>query len=189
MRRSILFVVVTREEKGLLGSKYFATHPTVPIRSIVADFNVDMFLPIVPLRLVTVYGLKESDLGDLARQAAASNGVSVQSDPQPLRNVFIRSDHYNFILHGVPALMMAVGTAPGSPEELVLRNWMAERYHAPSDDTSQPVDLNAAAQFEEVTRSLIVATANEQERPQWKQNSLFRRYANTNWRHNLRVSG
>ena len=104
LKRSLLFVFVTGEEKGLLGSKYFAAHPTVDPKSMVADINVDMFRPLVPLKLLTVLGLAESDLGDLARQVAESDGVSVQPDPQPLRNVFVRSDQYSFIRHGVPAL-------------------------------------------------------------------------------------
>ena len=104
LKRSLLFVFVTGEEKGLLGSKYFAAHPTVDPKSLVADINVDMFRPLVPLKLLTVLGLAESDLGDVARQVAESDGVSVQPDPQPLRNVFVRSDQYSFIRHGVPGL-------------------------------------------------------------------------------------
>src|ERR1700689_5668127 len=92
LRRSILLILVTGEEKGLLGSKYFSAHPTVPPKSMVADVNVDMFLPIVPLKLLTVEGLAESDLGELVREVAQSFGVRVQPDPEPLRNVFVRSD-------------------------------------------------------------------------------------------------
>ncbi len=103
LRRSILFVFVTGEEKGLLGSKYFAAHPTVDPKAMVADINVDMFLPIVPLKVLRVQGLGESDLGDRAREVAQSLGVRVQPDPEPLRNVFIRSDQYNFIRHGIPS--------------------------------------------------------------------------------------
>jgi Zn-dependent M28 family amino/carboxypeptidase len=80
-RRSILFVFVTAEEKGLLGSKYFTAHPTVPPKSIIADINIDMFLPIVPLKVLKVQGLAESDLGDRARDAAQLFGVRVQPDP------------------------------------------------------------------------------------------------------------
>src|SRR5205807_2344298 len=80
LRRSLLLVLVTGEEKGLLGSKYFAAHPTVPPKSIVADVNVDMFLPIVPLKLLTVLGLDDSDLGDRVREIAQSQGVRVQPD-------------------------------------------------------------------------------------------------------------
>lgn len=176
LKRSILFVFVTGEEKGLLGSKYFAAHPTVDPKSIVADINTDMFLPIVPLKTITVYGLEESDLGDLAREVAQARGINVQADPEPLRNIFIRSDQYNFIVHGVPALAMQV--AASNPEEKKLfKDWLTHRYHAPSDDLDQPVELSAAAGFEEVVRGLMIKVADEGRRPEWKASSFFRRYA------------
>jgi Zn-dependent M28 family amino/carboxypeptidase len=177
LKRSILFVFVTAEEKGLLGSKYFAAHPTVDPKSMVADINVDMFLPIVPLKVLTVFGLAESDLGDMAREVAQAHGISVQPDPEPQRNLFIRSDQYNFIRHGIPALAMNVGVAPGSHEQEVMKAWLTQRYHAPSDDLNQPVDLSAAALYEEVVRGLMVAVAQDPRRPQWKPDSFFRRYA------------
>ncbi|HSY64395.1 MAG TPA: M28 family metallopeptidase [Terriglobales bacterium] len=177
LKRSVLFVFVTGEEKGLLGSKYFAAHPTVDAKSMVADINVDMFLPIVPLKILTVYGLAESDLGDMARQIAESHGITVQADLEPQRNIFIRSDQYNFIRHGIPALAMGVGAVPGSPEQKILKDWLTERYHAPSDDLNQPVDLSSAALYEEVVRGLMIAVAQSPHRPQWKQESFFRRYA------------
>ena len=177
LKRSVLFVFVTGEEKGLLGSKYFAAHPTVDPKSMVADINVDMFLPIVPLKILTVYGLAESDLGDMARQVAQSHGITVQPDLEPQRNIFIRSDQYNFIRHGIPALAMGVGAVPGSPEQKILKDWLTQRYHAPSDDLNQPVDLASAALYEEVVRGLMIAVAQSPQRPQWKQDSFFRRYA------------
>ncbi len=176
-RRSILFVFVTAEEKGLLGSKYFAAHPTVPAKSMVADVNIDMFLPIVPLKVLKVQGLAESDLGDRAREAAQAFGVRVQADPQPLRNAFIRSDQYNFIRHGIPAVKLDVGFDPGSPDEKIFKDWLTVRYHAPSDDLEQPVDRATAANYEEVTRQLLISIANADAHPQWKPDSFFRRYA------------
>jgi Zn-dependent M28 family amino/carboxypeptidase len=171
-------VLVTGEEKGLLGSKYFSAHPTVPIKSIVADVNTDMFLPIVPLKLLTVEGINESDLGDKAREAAESLGVRVQPDPEPLRNLFVRSDQYNFIRHGVPSVAMSVAPDPDSPEQKKLfKDWLTNRYHAPSDDVNQPVDLAAAAKYEEIVRALLISVANDTHRPEWKQDSFFRRYA------------
>jgi Zn-dependent M28 family amino/carboxypeptidase len=176
LKRSLLFVFVTGEEKGLLGSKYFAARPTVDPKSIVADINVDMFRPLVPLKLLTVLGLAESDLGEVARQVAESDGVSVQPDPQPLRNVFVRSDQYSFIRHGVPALAMDV--APTTPEQKqIFQDWLTKRYHAPSDDLDQPVDLAAAGKYEEIIRQLLVKVADDPQRPQWKADSFFRRYA------------
>jgi Zn-dependent M28 family amino/carboxypeptidase len=177
LRRSILFAVVTAEEKGLLGSKYFAAHPTVPPKSMIADINIDMFLPIAPLKVLKVPGLAESDLGDRARDAAQLFGVRVQPDPEPLRNVFIRSDQYNFIRHGVPALKLDVGFDPGSPEQKIFKDWLTNRYHAPSDDLAQPVDLASAALYEEIVRQLLISVANANARPQWKPDSFFRRYA------------
>ncbi|HEY2459623.1 MAG TPA: M28 family metallopeptidase [Candidatus Acidoferrum sp.] len=177
LRRSVLFVLVTGEEKGLLGSQYFAAHPTVPAKSIVADINIDMFLPIVPLKVLKVQGLTESDLGDRAREAAKAFGIEVQADPQPLRNAFIRSDQYSFIRHGIPAVKLDVGFEPGSPEEKTFKDWLTTRYHAPSDDLSQPVDLKTAALYEEIVRQLLISIANKDARPQWKADSFFRRYA------------
>jgi len=177
-KRSLLFVFVTAEEKGLLGSRYFTAYPTVDAKSMVADINVDMFLPIVPLRLLTVQGLVESDLGDEATKVAQAQGVKVQADPQPQRNLFVRSDQYNFIRHGIPALAMGIAPDPNSPEQKQLfKDWLTNRYHAPSDDLNQPVDLSAAAKYEEIVRALMIEIANNPQRPQWKADSFFRRYA------------
>ncbi len=177
LKRSLLLVFVTGEEKGLLGSRYFTAHPTVKPGSMIANINIDMFLPLVPLKVLTVYGLAESDLGDATREVAQSLGVQVQADPEPQRNSFIRSDQYNFIRHGVPAVAMGVGFEKGSPEQETFKNWLTQRYHAPSDDLDQPVDLAAAGKYEEIIRALAIRTADEAKRPQWNANSFFRRYA------------
>jgi Zn-dependent M28 family amino/carboxypeptidase len=103
--------------------------------------------------------------------------VRVQPDPQPLRNSFIRSDQYNFVRHGIPALNMEIGFDPGSPQQQIFKDWLTNHYHAPSDDTSQRVDLSAAALYEEIMRKLLIAVANSDVRPQWKADSFFRRYA------------
>jgi Zn-dependent M28 family amino/carboxypeptidase len=177
LRRSVLFVVVTGEEKGLLGSKYFATHPTVKPEQMVADLNVDMFLPLFPLRILTVYGLAESDLGREVRAVAEPMGIQIQADQEPQRNIFIRSDQYSFIRRGVPSLMFKVGYENGSPEETIAKKWLTERYHAPSDDIHQPVDLKAAGDFDTVVMALAEAVANQTARPRWNNDSFFRRFA------------
>jgi Zn-dependent M28 family amino/carboxypeptidase len=177
LKRSVLFVFVTGEEKGLLGSRYFTTHPTVKPGSMIANINIDMFLPILPLKVLTVHGLAESDMGDMAREVAQSLGVQVQADPEPQRNAFIRSDQYNFIRHGVPALAMGVGFEKGSPQQEIFKNWRTQRYQAPSDDLDQPVDLATAGKYEEIIRALMVRLAENAGRPQWKPDSFFRRYA------------
>jgi Zn-dependent M28 family amino/carboxypeptidase len=151
----------------------------VPAANIVADLNTDMFLPIVPLKVLTVYGLAESDLGERVTTIAQRLGLRVQPDPEPLRNAFIRSDQYSFIKEGVPSLALKVGADPDSPEQQIFKTWLTERYHAPSDDAQQPVDLKAAAGFEEVMRALAVEIANDPKRPEWKKNSFFQRFART----------
>ena len=177
LRRSVLFVFVTAEEKGLLGSKYFAAHPTVSPKSMTANINIDMFLPIVPLKVLRVQGLAESDLGDRVREAAQVFGVRVQLDPEPLRNIFIRSDQYNFVRHGIPAVKLDVGFDPGTPEQVVFKDWLTFRYHAPSDDLTQPVNLDTAGLYEEIVRQLLISVANTDARSEWKPDSFFRRYA------------
>lgn len=177
LRRSVLFLAVTGEEKGLLGSKYFAAHPTISRNQLVGDLNVDMFLPIYPLRLLTVYGLDESDLGPMVKSVAASVGVKVQPDPTPERNIFIRSDQYSFIKVGIPSVFFGFGYAKGSSEETLVKQWLTERYHAPSDDIHQRVDLAAAAKYNRIVRELAEKMANRDDPPQWNANSFFRRYA------------
>jgi hypothetical protein len=177
LRRSVLFVAVTAEEKGLLGSRYFASTPTVASRAIVANINTDMFLPLFPLKKLTIYGMDESDLGGDTEAVAQSLGVEPQRDPEPKRNVFIRSDQYSFIRMGVPAVALKVGFDKGSPEEAVQKKWLRERYHAPSDDVAQPVDKQAAGAFDALVAKLLERVANREERPHWKDSSFFKRFA------------
>jgi len=178
LKRSLLFISVTAEEKGLLGSWYFANHPTVPVAGIVADINMDMFLPLHPLRYLEVQGLAESSLGEEIRSVAKAAGVEVQADKEPQRNLFIRSDQYSFIKRGVPALAFKFGYLPGSKEEQLHKEWLKNRYHAPSDDVNQPVDMAAAARFNDILIRLAERVANGAERPQWNKDSLFRRFVN-----------
>ncbi len=175
--RSLLFVCVTGEEKGLLGSYYFAHRPTVPMTSVAADVNVDMVLPIVPLRYMIVHGEAESDLGDTARVQAAAVGITVVPDPEPLRNLFIRSDQFNFIRAGVPSIALSAAALPGSPEDSLLHAWTRTRYHEPSDDLAQPMDPGAAGDLIRYVTRLTAAVANAPARPRWKDGSFFRRYA------------
>lgn len=177
LKRSVLFLAVTGEEKGLQGSRYFAAHPTVNAASIVADINLDMYLPLFPLRVLEVQGVNESTLGDQVRAAARDYGVEVQSDKEPDRNLFIRSDQYSFVRRGVPALAFKFGYEPGSPEEKIAKQWLKNRYHAPSDDLSQPVDKAAAAKFNRILLDLTQRVANADQRSRWESKSFFRRFA------------
>ena len=152
---------------------------TRPCRAeaIVANINMDMFLPLFPMKSVMVLGLDESDLGATVRDGRDPMGVTVQADPEPLRNRFIRSDQYSFIRQGVPALALKVGYEPDSPEAAIAAAWTKERYHAPSDDLQQPVDREAAVGFNELLVRLTTAVANQPQRPRWNDASFFKRFA------------
>jgi Zn-dependent M28 family amino/carboxypeptidase len=178
-KRSLLFLAVTGEEKGELGSRYFAAHPTIPVQSMIANVNTDMFLPLFPLKTLMVLGLDESDLGQDIRATAKELSLQVQADPEPQRNRFVRSDQYSFIKLGIPALAMKVGYEANTPEAAIAAKWTAERYHAPSDDLAQPVDHVAAEKFVDVLRNLVVRIANRDEKPKWNESSFFKRFALT----------
>ena len=165
LRRSVLFVAVTGEEKGLLGSRFFANAPTVDPKMIVANINTDMFLPLFALKKLTIYGLDESELGGDAAAVAESLGITPQADLEPKRNIFIRSDQYSFIRRGIPSLALKVGYDRDSPEEGIVKKWLTERYHAPSDDLVQPVDKQAAGAFDVLVAKLLERVANRDQRP------------------------
>lgn len=175
LRRPVLFVAVTGEEKGLLGSDYFAEHPTVaPGGALVADLNTDMFLPINPLRQLLVNGLEESDLADDVRRAAERAGIEVITDPEPERNAFVRSDQFSFIRRGIPALSLKVGFSLGSPEHERVLRWRQERYHGVEDEVTQPVDRQAAEDFNRLYPEVVAEVANRPVKPAWFPTSAFR---------------
>ena len=174
LRRSVLFVVVTAEEKGLLGSYYFASRPTVPASALVADLNFDMPLPLWPLKTVLAQGDHESTLGADAQAVAAEHGLSLIADPLPDRNSFTRTDQYSFVRKGVPALAFKFGFAKGTPEFQIEHDWRAARYHAPSDDLDQPGVLKEeAVKLDAYVAALARRIADEETRPEWLPTSVF----------------
>jgi hypothetical protein len=175
-RRSVLFVATTAEEKGLLGSRWFAARPPEGAGRMVANLNMDMFLPLTPLKRVIAFGAEESTLAAPLKTSAARLGLEVMRDPNPESNSFIRSDQYSFILEGVPALAFAFGHRKGSKEEHQDKDWLLQRYHAPSDDLSQPMDREAAVRFVSLLADLTRRVADAPQRPSWNRDSFFRRY-------------
>jgi hypothetical protein len=176
-RRSIVFAAVTAEEMGLLGSRAYVAQALAAGHKIVANLNSDMFLPLFPMRHLVVFGLEESDLAEDVRAVASELGVEVQTDPQPQRNRFIRSDQYSFIRMGIPSLATKIGVVPDSPQAEIERKWFAERYHAVGDDLEQPVDLAAIGAYQALIKRLAVRVANRTERPRWFPGSVFARLA------------
>lgn len=175
-RRPVVFVAVTGEEKGLLGSRYHALHPTFT-GTMVADVNVDMFMPLHPLKSLVAYGADESTLKAPLEAVAREHGLALRPDREPNRVLFVRSDQYSFVRVGVPALALKFGYEPGSPEEQTHRTWIHDRYHAPSDDLQQPVDREAAARFNRFVVDLLRRVADAPAAPAWNADSFFRRFA------------
>ncbi|HEY2685612.1 MAG TPA: M28 family metallopeptidase [Steroidobacteraceae bacterium] len=174
-RRSVLFVIVTAEEKGLLGSYYFAKRPTVLKSELVADLNFDMPLPLWPLKNVFVPGEGESTLGADARAVAAEQGLGMAQDALPDRNVFIRTDQFSFVREGVPALAFKFGFAKDTPEFAIEHEWRATRYHSPSDDLEQPgIYKEDAVKLDAFVAALALRIANEDKRPSWLDSSVFK---------------
>lgn len=175
-RRSILFVALTGEEKGLLGSRWFAQTPTVPRASIVADLNYDMALPLYPLTSITVLGAEESSIGADARAVSAAMGLPMAPDPFPDRNSFIRSDQYSFIETGIPAVAFKFGFAAGTPQAETERAWRANVYHSPRDDAAQTVFRADEIRLHDFIGALALRIANADARPRWNADSFFRRF-------------
>jgi hypothetical protein len=174
--RSIMFIGVTAEENGLLGSDYFAQFPTVPIQSIVADINMDgaglfyTFNDVVPL------GGPDSTLGEVVQRNAARLGLKVSPDPKPDQHYFVRADQYSFVRQGVPSVFIWQGEDARDPKfngKKFIEEWIATRYHAPSDDMSQPMDLDAAVQFMQVDFLVGYDIAQDPQRPMWKPGDFF----------------
>ncbi|WP_411282484.1 M28 family peptidase [Gemmatimonas sp.] len=172
-KRTVLFVAVTAEEKGLLGSRYFAARPSLTRGTIVANLNTDMFLPLFPLKGLFVYGNDESDLADDVDGVVTARGLRVLPDPEPQEMRFVRSDQYSFIRRGVPSLAFKLGYTSGTADEKTFTGWVRERYHKMSDDLAQPIDFEAAAGFNALYADLALGVANRKTRPTWRPNSFF----------------
>jgi Zn-dependent M28 family amino/carboxypeptidase len=170
-RRPILFAAWTGEEKGLLGSRWYVAHPTVPLSRIAANINLDQLRPIFPLKLLTVHAIGDTTLGNDVRAVANGMGIQVQADPEPERNLLRRSDHWPFMQSGIPSTGFVFGYRPGSKSEAIYRQWYRTGYHKPQDDLKQPMDFKAAGDFNRFFYKLVERVADDPAPPAWKPGS------------------
>ena len=170
-KRSILFIANTGEERGLLGADYYAGHPTVPASSIVGLVDLDMPLLLYPFTDVTAFGADHSTIGAVVAEAGRSMGVSVSPDPMPEEAIFTRSDHYQFVRRGVPAVLLMTGHANGGKD--IWNSWLNKIYHSPQDDLTQKIDWDAGARYALLNYRISRAMADAPARPMWLQGDYF----------------
>ena len=175
-RRSILFLAVTAEEKGLVGSEYFARNPTIPRQQLAAVINLDMPLLLYDFGDVIAFGAEHSTIGDAVRMGAEREGVALTPDPFPEQNIFVRSDHYRFVQQGIPAVFLVTGvnSRDGATDtKAIFEGFLKDHYHTPSDDLNLPINYRAAARFTRVNFGIGDIIANQLERPRWREGDFF----------------
>ena len=174
-RRPVIFAAVTAEEKGLWGSRWLAAHPTPAAPTPVAVLNLDQLRPLYPLKILTTLALEDSSLGQTVRDVAGPMGIEVRADLEPERNLLRRTDHWPFMQIGVPAVSFLFGfDAADAKAAAAYRDWYENRYHAPQDDRSTPIDFQAQADFHRFYFALTEAVANADARPVWVEESPHR---------------
>ena len=177
--RSVIFLFVTGEEQGLLGSQYYAEHPIYPIPRTIADINMDGLNPNGPMKDLTITGLGQSDMDDIAKEEAAKQGRYILGEQEPEKGYFYRSDHFNFAKVGVPALFAQGGYDHAEKgKEYAMekqKDYTANRYHKPQDEYDKATwDLRGIKQDMQLFFNIGIRLADGQEMPQWKANSEFR---------------
>lgn len=174
--RSVLFLFVTAEEWGLLGSDYFVHNPTVPQESIVANFSLDMPFLFHPLLDIVPYGAEHSSMGTSVTTAAEHLGLGIGTDPIPEQVLFIRSDHYAFIRQGIPALFIKSGFETGDPAldgAAINTAFRQDLYHTPFDEADQGFDFEAGADHARVNFLTGYVIARTEARPTWNEGDFF----------------
>jgi Zn-dependent M28 family amino/carboxypeptidase len=175
-KRSLLFVALTAEEKGLLGSDWFARNPTVPKDSLVANINMDMPVMTAPSTDVVPIGIEHSSLKGVVEAAAKEIGVALSPDPFPEEVVFVRSDQYSFVRAGIPAVYLDGGVVSADGErdpKVALTYFLRNCYHQPCDDADQPIQYGDAARLARLNARIGRIVGDAEARPTWNEGDFF----------------
>jgi Zn-dependent M28 family amino/carboxypeptidase len=177
-KRSILFLMVTAEEQGLLGSQYYSVTPVYPLAKTVANINVDGINQWGRTRDITVIGMGASDLDDYLRDAAKEQGRELRPDPESEKGFYYRSDHFNFAKQGVPALYIDTGEEfigkPAGYSQTKRDEYTNVDYHQPSDEVKPDWDLSGALEDSQLLFLVGYRVANADKMPEWKPGNEFR---------------
>ena len=177
-KRTILFLAVTAEEQGLLGSQYYATFPLYPLERTLANINLDVVNVWGRTKDMTIIGLGNSELDDYARDAAAEQGRALRPDAEPEKGLYYRSDHFNFAKVGVPALNPDAGVdfvdKPAGFGREKREEWVTKDYHQPSDEVKDWWDLSGAAEDGRLLFAIGYRVANADRYPAWSPGSEFK---------------
>ena len=177
-KRSILFLMVTAEEQGLLGSQYYSVTPIYPLAKTLANINIDGVNQWGRTKDITVVGMGASDLDDYLRDAAAEQNRTLRPDPEPEKGFYYRSDHFNFAKQGVPALYTDTGIDYiGKPPEYSKQKrdeYTEKDYHAPSDEVKPDWDLSGASEDAQLLYVVGYRVANADKFPEWKPGNEFK---------------
>ncbi|AKQ44843.1 peptidase M28 [Rufibacter radiotolerans] len=176
--RTVVFLSVTAEEQGLLGSAYYAENPTVSKEKTVANLNMDMLNPFGATKDIVLIGMGQSELEDILAEEAKKAGRYLARDPKPEAGLYYRSDHFNFARMGVPALFVGMGTDHiklGKAEgKKLLDNFTANIYHKPSDQVNEAFKMDGAVADLQLLYQVGKRLAFSNEWPQWKAGSEFK---------------
>lgn len=175
-RRPVVFIGLTAEEKGLLGSAHIAANITPAMDGMVANVNLDMPVIRYEFNDLIAFGAEHSSLGPIAEAAVQSAGASLSPDPMPQQALFVRSDHYNFVRQGVPSVFLMTGFSSPNPDDdegQGFLNFLGGDYHAPGDETDAGVMFDQGAKFANINLAIIEAIANSDETPRWNEDSFF----------------
>ena len=175
-KRSVVVVLVTAEEKGLLGSDYFAHYPVKAAGRIVANVNLDMPVFMAASSDIVAFGSENSTLDAVVRKAVAEFGYTLSPDPMPEQNIFVRSDQYSLVKQGIPAVYLMPGFTAKDPAvngQQVFGGFLASHYHKPTDDLSLPMDLPAVERFTRANLAVARAIADDPVDPAWKPGNFF----------------
>lgn len=175
-KRSLLFVALTAEEKGLLGAEWFAQHPPAPGTALVANINMDMPVLTAPSTDVVPIGIEHSSLKGVVEAAAKEIDVALSPDPFPEEVVFVRSDQYAFVRAGIPAVYLSGGVVAADRQRdprVALTYFLRNCYHQPCDDADQPIHYGDAARLARLNARIGRLAGNAEERPTWNKGNFF----------------